>query len=235
MLSSLFPSYCYLCELRTNATLPLCRSCRLNLARNINYCGRCALPFPQLFTKQLATVCPKCQLRPPSFSRVIAPWLYDEHMAFLMHRWKFQGEKQLTAVLADLWLSTWEGCPNIDLIVPVPLHWRRLWHRGFNQAELLARKIQAIAPDLHNTKIDVRLVTRTKATESQSRLGSTGRSNNLNCVFGSRKKCAGKRIAIVDDVMTTGSTAEALSKCLLNAGAASVEIWCIARTPAPSQ
>ncbi|MFT6367027.1 MAG: ComF family protein [Halioglobus sp.] len=156
-------------------------------------------------------------------------------MAFLIHRWKFQGEKQLTVVLANLWLSTWENSRHIDLIVPVPLHWRRLWHRGFNQAELLARKIHAIAPDLHNTDIDVKRVTRTRATESQSGLSATGRGDNLNGVFDSKKKCEGMHIAVVDDVMTTGSTAEALSKCLLKAGAKSVEIWCIARTPAPLQ
>lgn len=234
ILEGIFPNHCYLCELRTNSDVPLCTTCRSNLAGNSNYCSRCAVPLPSASNTHRTRYCPQCQNQPPPFSRVVAPWLYDESMAFLMHKWKFQGEKQLTAVLADLWLSAGHDSQHIDLIVPVPLHWQRLWHRGFNQAELLARRIQSQQPDLRNKRVDGQLVIRTRATQSQADLTAAARGGNLNAVFHSRKACAGKHIAIVDDVMTTGSTAAALSECLITAGAESVEVWCAARTPAPA-
>lgn len=234
ILQAVFPNHCYLCELRTNSNMPLCMSCRSNLAANQNCCSRCAVPLHSATNTHGTPTCPTCQREPPPFSRVIAPWQYDEHMAFLMHKWKFKGEKQLTTVLANLWQSAGYKSQHIDLIVPVPLHWRRLWSRGFNQAELLARKIQALQPDLRKKKIDGRLVIRTRATQSQADLTADARGGNLNAVFHARKTCPGMQIAIVDDVMTTGSTAAALSECLINAGADSVEVWCAARTPAPS-
>ena len=234
ILGAAFPHHCYLCELRTNSNVPLCTSCQSNLAANPNGCSRCAVPLHSATNTHRTITCPKCQRQPPPFSRVIAPWQYDEHMAFLMHKWKFKGEKQLTAVLANLWLSAGHNTRHIDLIVPVPLHWRRLWSRGFNQAELLARKIQNLQPHLRNKKIDGQLVIRTRATKSQTDLTADARGGNLNAVFHSRKTCVGMRIAIVDDVMTTGSTAAALSQSLINAGADSVEVWCAARTPSPS-
>ncbi|MFK8048527.1 MAG: ComF family protein [Halioglobus sp.] len=141
---------------------------------------------------------------------------------------------QLTVVLANLWLSANYNAQHIDLIVPVPLHWQKLWSRGFNQAELLARKIQTLQPDLKDKKVDTRMVVRTKATATQTNLTATARGYNLNAAFYARKTCAGMHIAIVDDVMTTGSTASAMSECLISAGAESVEVWCAARTPAPS-
>lgn len=234
-LDALFPHRCYLCEQLSHSTLPLCNSCSLNLALNLNYCSHCALPLPAVPSANCMKICSICQLTPPPFSRVIAPWVYDEHIAFLVHKWKFQGEKQLTALLANLWSSQRSISQPIDLIIPVPLHWRKLWRRGFNQAELLARNIHSLHPLLHNTKVDVGQVIRTRATESQVGLNASERGDNLSAVFRSRKTCVGMRIAIVDDVMTTGSTVTALSECLLNAGALSVEVWCLARTPAPPQ
>jgi len=234
ILDALLPHYCYQCELRTGSNLPLCDTCQSSLARNHTYCRGCAVPLPTTSATQGALTCPKCQCQPPSFSKVVAPFLYDESMAFLIHKWKFQGEMQLTVVLANLWVSANYNAQHIDLIVPVPLHWQKLWSRGFNQAELLARKIQTLQPDLKNKKIDTRMVVRTKATATQTNLAATARGYNLKAAFHSRKTCAGMRIAIVDDVMTTGSTASAMSECLISAGAKSVEVWCAARTPAPS-
>jgi ComF family protein len=178
-------------------------------------------------------LCPKCQQQPPPYDRVIAPWLYDEQMAALMHRWKFHGERYLTPLLAGLWLEQLVEPPIIDVIVPVPLHWWRLCQRGFNQAELLSHEIRHSCPSLHCAEPGHNFVSRRRHTHSQSRLTARGRAQNLTGAFRVRRPCDGLRLAIVDDVMTTGSTAAALAVSLRDAGATSVEVWCIARTPAP--
>jgi len=178
-------------------------------------------------------LCPTCLNKPPPFERVVAPWVYDEQMAALIHSWKFLGEHHLTPLLARLWLDQMETTPTVDVIVPVPLHWWRLCRRGFNQAELLCHQLQRQNPGLNRAKLHTRLVSRSRATGSQSRLTIKGRRENLAGAFKVNRSCAGLRVAVVDDIMTTGSTLSALAGSLLDAGASSVEAWCIARTPAP--
>jgi len=235
ILDAFLPNFCYLCGMASHSGIALCLGCQSSLARNNIFCARCSLPLPIAHKAHDEVNCAECQAEQPPFSQVVAPWLYDEHMAFLIHKWKFQGETQITTLLANLFTSAWDSnAEGIDMIVPVPLHWRRLWQRGFNQAESLARKIQSMQTKSQRTKIDSHLLARVEATGPQSTLGITGRIDNLHNAFRARKKCVGLNIALVDDVMTTGSTAAAATKCLIEAGANAVDVWCIARTPSPN-
>lgn len=232
-IAALFPHYCVLCGMHTDRGLPLCGRCQLCLASNSQCCACCALPLPAPQACSRSSLCARCLVELPPFKRVIAPWLYDEHMAFLIHRWKFHGDRRLSAVLAALWLS---GKPNpspVDVLVPVPLHWRRLWSRGFNQSELLCQQLRRGSQALGETTLGTKLVSRNRSTSSQSGLDIEDRNRNLRSAFTVHRPCTGLNIAIVDDVMTTGSTVSALATCLLAGGARSVEVWCIARTPAP--
>jgi len=164
---------------------------------------------------------------------VIAPWRYCERLALLVGHWKYHGATWLTPLLADLWRAGARELPPVDLVVPVPLHWRRQWHRGYNQAELLGRALLAAGSRRAGPRLDNRLVRRRRATPSQSALGADHRAANLAGAFTVRGRCDNLRVAVVDDVLTTGSTAAAVARALLAAGAQRVEVWCAARTPAP--
>jgi ComF family protein len=155
-------------------------------------------------------------------------------MAFLLHRWKFNGERRISSLLAYLWLSQQSSnTAPPDLIVPVPLHWSKLWRRGFNQSQLLGMELQRQCAALNGIKLDARLIQRHRATPAQSTLSAAQRQSNLLGAFTARRRCDNLRVAIVDDVLTTGSTANAMATTLRDAGASHIEIWCMARTPEP--
>ncbi|PLW70791.1 ComF family protein [Pseudohalioglobus lutimaris] len=161
---------------------------------------------------------------------MVAPWLYGEYLAYLLRCWKFEGEQRLTPLLAGLWRQQVPTPPEVDAIVPVPLHWLRQWRRGYNQAELLARALQQYWPGL---VVDTGLLLRNRPTRAQSGMNALQRSRNLSEAFTARNRCANLRVAVVDDVLTTGATAGEVARTLKNAGASHVEIWCLARTPSP--
>ena len=139
LLDGLFPSYCELCDLATTGALPLCEDCRGELPLNRPACPRCALPVPASVLP--GTLCGQCLAAAPPFTHTLAPYLYEEYLAFLVARWKYQRQPQLSALLADLWLAVAAPATDIDLLVPVPLHWRRAWRRGYNQAALLCDEL----------------------------------------------------------------------------------------------
>jgi ComF family protein len=180
-----------------------------------------------------AWLCGKCQHTPPPFDRVIAPWLYAEYFAHLIHQWKFHRQWRMTPLLAALWQLQVDDHSPVDLLVPVPLHWRKRWQRGFNQSELLCRQLQATCLELKSCELAHRLVKRQRATAAQAGMGARQRRSNLKDAFAVRGRCDGQRIAIVDDVLTTGETAAALAEALRSAGASYIEVWCLARTPHP--
>ncbi|MFV8818991.1 ComF family protein [Haliea sp. E17] len=224
LLNGLFPPRCCLCQWASGNDLPLCRDCRSELAANTLACQRCALPLPR------PGICGRCQREPPAFDRVIAPWLYSDCFAHLIHLWKFSGRDDLTPLLAQLWLDGAREPGDIDLVVPVPLHWRRLWQRGYNQSQLLADRLVCKLPA---TRVHPRLLVRRRATAPQSGMDARARAHNLRGAFTVRLPCDNLRIAVVDDVLTTGATAREAARTLKSAGARHVELWCLARTPAP--
>lgn len=230
LLDGLFPSYCELCDLPTAGALPLCGACRAELPRNDRACAQCALP---LATAQPGTVCGQCLASPPPFQRTVAPYLYEEYLAFLLARWKYRRQHYLSALLADLWLGAATPAADIDLLVPVPLHWRREWQRGYNQAALLGTALVQRQPALAPRGSAPRLLRRTRATPPQQRLDARARRRNLDGVFTATGPCDSLNIALVDDVLTTGATAGAAARALLAAGAGRVDLWCLARTPSP--
>lgn len=238
LLEGLFPNHCVLCDLRCHRAHPLCSACEDELQANTSCCDRCAIPLarhshPIPPGPVALRLCGRCQQSPPPFQRVIAPWLYCEELAHIIHRWKFHGEIRLTPLLASLWLQR-AGTPEpVDLLVPVPLHWRRLWQRGFNQSELLCRQLQALDPAIAAAGLNQRAARRRRATSPQAGAGAARRASNMRGAFTVRGRYANLRVAIVDDVLTTGATASALATELRAAGADHVEVWCLARTPAP--
>lgn len=186
-------------------------------------------------------ICGACIAHPPSFDRCIAPLRYEFPVSSLISRYKYQGHFCSGAVLADILLAELfkdqlssqirdqikEQNKKPDLIVPVPLHWQRQFLRGFNQSQWLS---QYLGQRL-NIRVDAHLLKRCRNTPPQQGLKRTQRQKNLKGAFQVNRPVEGKHIALVDDVVTTGSTVSELSQILKKAGATKVEIWCLARTP----
>jgi ComF family protein len=156
----------------------------------------------------------------------------------LINQFKFQRRFELAPTLARLLLLGWLAqqrrlaLKKPDLLLPVPLHWWRQWRRGFNQSSLLAA---AVAHWL-GIAWDATLLQRVQATVPQQQLPAMARRRNLRHAFalapGAQARLAGQRVALIDDVVTTGSTVWALSQLLRRAGVAEIHIWTLGRTRA---
>lgn len=160
--------------------------------------------------------------------RVWAALSYEYPVDRLVAAAKFHRQLHAARTLGELlalYLDRARPGPPPEILVPVPLHRRRLAARGYNQAAEIARPVAALA----GARIEARLCERTRATPEQSGLPAAARRRNLRNAFAARGRCDGARVAIVDDVVTTGSTAAALARALRDAGAAEVEVWAAAR------
>ncbi len=222
---------CLLCGQPADATLPLCGDCETELPWLGGHCQVCALPLPGD-----GLTCGACQRQPPSFTRVEAPWRYAFPVDALITRFKHQQRWPYGHLLGrllgrHLQHAFADGLPRPDRLLPVPLAAARLRQRGFNQAELLARWL---ARDLQ-LPLDCQTLRRTRETPAQQGLDAAARKRNLRQAFalGTPLQPAGLHLALVDDVLTTGATANALGRLLLRAGAARVDLYCLARTPRP--
>lgn len=194
----------------------LCAECRRALAdRRIpaGACGRCLSPV------KAGAPCAYCSspfMKP--IQRVYAPYRYAGEARALICAFKFDACGEALPLLAD---AMADALPDrdFDCLTPVPLHRRRLRQRGFNQALLLCEALSA------RTGLPVAdCLERTRYRRPQSRTGREGRQRNVSGAFRVRGECAGKRILLVDDVRTTGSTAQACAQALLDAGAGSVSL-----------
>ena len=184
------------------------------------------MPFPHPMGED--AVCATCAGRPPNWDRARAVMRYDKHSRQLVLSLKHGDRTHLAGALGR-WMhrAGAEVLDGADLIVPVPLHWTRLFSRRYNQAGLLAHAIHAaggppVAPDW---------LVRRHRTPSQGHLGPLARARNVRGAFAVRdgRSLRGKRLVIVDDVMTTGATAEECARVLRRAGAAYVGVLTLAR------
>ena len=228
---TLLPQRCELCRLPSDNALPLCGYCKASLWRNIHACATCAIPLPASSTVQ--RFCPSCQAKPPPFSSTFAPFVYDASLAYLVGRWKYQRRVHVGSLLACLWLESAATLPEVDLIVTTPIHWARRLHRGFNQTELLLGDLRSHNDVLRSIQCDYRRLHKSRLTRRQVGLSAQVRKRALLGAFTVNERCDNLRVAVIDDVVTTGATASAMSRALLNAGARDVHIWCLARTPPP--
>ncbi len=213
-----------LCGERGHAGLDLCHACRLDLPVIEVACERCAIPLPA--TRHHGNLCGQCQTEPPAFAHCLAPFAYHAPLDHLLKDLKFKRRLALARTLGGLmapWLADrTNGLPG--RIVPVPLHPARLRERGFNQSLALAHPIARYL----KLPLDIDSCRRLRDTPPQAELSARQRHGNLEGAFGVRRRLAG-RIAIVDDVMTTGCTVQALARALRDAGAAQVDVWVCAR------
>ncbi|WP_455197986.1 double zinc ribbon domain-containing protein [Kaarinaea lacus] len=225
---ALFPPVCVLCGDRGIHTasrgIDLCKPCHSELPRLTSSCTRCAVPLAGELSRE--PLCGRCQVRPPAYNRCLSLLHYQPPTDHLIQSLKFQGQLEMARLLGQLMAHWLSGVIDTrpDVLIPVPLHRDRLRERGFNQAVELARPI---ATQL-GCAMDVSSCRRTKITPPQSELSRKERVNNIRGAFQVVKPIQG-RVAIIDDVMTTGSTAHELASMLLKAGADSVDVWVFAR------
>jgi ComF family protein len=206
----------------------VCNAC-LNTPQPLDadyFCASCNAPFQNSFALDAQGVCPLCRSGLLGFDRASSFGFYDGALRSLIHLFKYSGMRPLAGRLSGLLERALPIDDHYDFIVPVPLHWRRRWRRGFNQAELLARGVAK-----HRGIPLVNALRRGKATMDQAALTSAGRRRNVVGAFKPRRgiEIQGKRILLIDDVFTTGATASACALALKRAGAASVSLLTLAR------
>lgn len=191
-------------------------------------CDGCGLPFD--FDQGESARCPTCLARPAAFDRARAACLYDDHSRDLILKLKHADRTDLAPLFAR-WLGRAAGdlLEAADVIVPVPLHRWRLLSRRYNQAAEVARRLAALT----GVRYGPDLLVRRRATQSQGGKTAVGRRRNVAGVFavpnGWRRRLDGRRVLVVDDVLTTGATAEACARALKAAGASGVDVAVIAR------
>lgn len=219
LLEQVMSSLCPLCEQRS-AKSQLCDVCDGWLQPLPDPCPGCAAP------NTLSTLCGRCQQRRPPWQSATVGWVLEGATRFLIHRMKYHRDLASARALAhQWWLHQGMHDPGVEALVPVPLHRAKARKRGFNQAEWLADywARQAGLP------VWTGLVKQhpTPALEGLNRIQ---RRQTLRGAFRVLKPPP-KRVAIVDDVLTTGATAAELTRTLQRAGVVHVELWALARTP----
>lgn len=228
-LSLVYPPVCIACQAATGEPHALCAACWSGI-RFIErpYCERLGTPFAVDLGMPLLS--PAAIADPPVFGRARAVAQYDGTASALVHRLKYGDRLELARAMGGMMSRAGtELLKDADVIVPVPLHRWRLWRRRFNQAMALA----AVVSRRSGVACDPLLLARVKRTRQQVGLTRAQRQENLQGAFRvpteAKARLKDKRILLIDDVLTTGATANAASRALLRGGAASVDILAFAR------
>jgi len=226
----IIPPSCLLCG--ASAPRSLCLPCYQELPWLNTRCELCALPL------EVPGTCAHCLEKPPSFADCVSPFRFADPVGPLINQFKLRRNQRygsvLSAALLERVLAHYPEQKLPQAIIPVPLHWRRILRRGFNQATFIG---QAVGRQLG---IPVRsLLRRPHPTPKQQGLNRKQRLGNLKHAFALKahlvkgNSAMPNHVALVDDVMTTGATAEAASQVLKHAGVNIIDVWVLARTPSP--
>jgi ComF family protein len=221
----LLPHTCTLCGQAGQKNLSLCSDCHNDLIFIDNSCKQCAIPLPVTATGGL---CGQCLQQPPAFDHTISLFIYRPPVSQLIQALKFHdklGHARLLGILLAMSLTK-RLQTRPDCILPVPLSRKRLRERGFNQSLELARPVsRALDIPIAST-----LLRRVRHTSPQVQLKYQERHKNIRNAFQLLEHKVPEHIAIVDDVITTGSTCNEMANVLKKAGAKRVDIWSVART-----
>ncbi len=221
----LLPRLCPACGDPAGPGRELCPGCEQSLPILQHACPRCAIPYEQA---QTHGECGACQKQPPAYTRAIALYRYAPPVDYFIRELKFRQQLGLARMLGEqLARRLVAESVRPDVIIPIPLHRARLRERGYNQSLEIARPLARAL----GVPLDFRSLVRVRATAPQTGMTIAERRKNLRGAFALRHIDAVRelRVALVDDVMTTGSTVQAAAHCVRAAGAQEVEIWVIAR------
>lgn len=232
-LDLILPPRCFGCGELTQEHHTLCSSCWKNCTFLASpCCSLCGWPFP--FETPQQTLCPPCYRLPPPFVQCRSALAYQAGSRHLILKLKQGDGTYLAPGLSKFILRVGQDIlQQTDLLIPVPLHWKRLFVRQYNQATLLSNHLT------HQTNIPTRtdLIKRHRSTPKQGRQNRKERAANVRGAFtvSPEKKghIKGKRLTLVDDVFTTGATLTECARTLLNEGAKEVRILTLARVITP--
>lgn len=213
-----------LCTDYLGGNLGLCASCLSDLPwHNTAHCSQCALVTN-------GNLCGGCLSTPPHFDATKAAFTYNYPLDGLLQHYKYNASLNLARTLSSLWIDHQHAPTTIshpvDLIIPMPMHEKRLTERGFNQALEIAKRLS----HAFTIPLDYTTCQRIKYTPPQASLKLKERIHNIRGAFHCQRPLHNLNIAIIDDVMTTGASLNELAKTLKQAGAARVECWVMART-----
>lgn len=218
----------------------LCSDCIANfLPVESPFCSVCGIIVESRHEKTTNYICAECMKYPKKFRIARTVGVYEQPFKTIIHRLKYNDKIQLAKPLGMLLFSFFVNLWNvnsIDIIMPVPLHTKRLKDRGFNQAFLLIKNWRHFAENLNinppQFQIEKNILTKSKWTESQTNLSRKERTINVKNAFSvnNRSKIKGKKILLVDDVYTTGATVNECAQVLLDNGAMHVDVLTLART-----
>jgi ComF family protein len=231
LIAVLLAPLCAACDapLDTPTRGPVCEGCWSGVrAFSPPLCNHCGDPLPSWRHLSLEQqVCPRCRRARSALSSVRAIGPYEGPLRAIVHALKYGGRRSIAPRLGELMRSTADGrIDDVDVAVPVPLHWRRQRVRGFNQADDLARLLGIPV---------LTALTRVRSTTSQTDLPAARRHANVRGAFRLRwrTRVSGLRVVLVDDVCTTGATLEACARVLREAGAEDVRAITAARVASP--
>lgn len=222
------PTTCWLCQMPlTFAHHGICSVCLRHLPPLPTCCPRCGLP-----SASARKECGACLLKPPYWHQMIMVSDWRPPLSDWVKRLKFYQATALSAMLARLLLLSWldarrkHKLRRPDLLLCVPLHPSRAWLRGYNQMDDVTRHLARWL----KCRYALAGISRHRKTRIQHQLLATARRRNLRGAFRVEIAVKGLHIALTDDVVTTGSTVGEISRILLAAGAASVQVWSLCRT-----
>ena len=220
----IYPPTCVLCLDRGSNGQDICQACLDELPRNHQACPICAEPMPRA-----DSCCGHCIAKRPPFDRIYAPFLYEFPLSELIGALKFHGRLPLSRLLGEMMGDELErmGTAQPDMLMPVPLHTKRLRQRGYNQALELARPLAR----RFATRLDTSSCQRSGNSEALSHLDRKHRQQAIRGAFTLNPTFRANHVAIIDDVVTTGSTVTELAKLLRKAGVGRIDVWAVARTP----
>jgi len=233
LLNFLYPPRCQLCGSHhsLHAAGYLCTACAHDIPINDNACLICAIPFaPQRNASPLQSkICASCTKKSPIYDACWSPFIYAQPLEWMIQQLKFNAKLNFAPLLSSLMAQHLpanlfkENKPAV--IIPMPLHRRRIKHRGFNQSHLL---IKPIANAL-NLPIDIDSAKRIRDTEHQTGKNARQRKQNIKNAFSFNNQHGYQHVIVFDDVVTTGSSVTELTRTLKCEGVKRVDIWCLAR------
>ncbi len=219
----LWPQSCHLCgDGPLGLDKALCSACLRDLPWNTHCCSVCALPLVH------DAICGQCLRKPPPYHRALASFSYRDPVSHIVHGLKFGRRLYYGRFLGEALAETVAQAEHLvmpNLLIPMPLHRKRMNERGYNQAYEIARPVARLL----GCSIAKGVVVRTGETKEQSQLNALQRRHNLKNAFTVTGPIKGLHIVIIDDVMTTGATVGELARALIYKGARRIDVWLAAR------
>jgi ComF family protein len=235
LLDWLLPPHCPTCDARVAHQGLMCGPCFARVSFiTAPMCDHCGVPFQSAQQGGADHLCPSCRDHPPLFRRARAALRYDQHGRGLILPFKHADRLELAPVLASLMIRAGSGLlAGADILIPVPLSRGRLFQRRYNQAAILALVISRLAdvPAQADALIRIRRTAPLDDKSPDQRAREV--AGSIGVRPGRESSIKGKSVLLIDDVMTSGATANACTETLLRAGAASVDVLLIARVPDP--